>query len=370
MGAVTALTLVADGLLGLDDDIQPLLRSWSLPPVGDWHPVITLRQILTHSAGLTVHGFPGIPRSERLPSAIEVLEGRSNTPPVIVDIVPGLQSRYSGGGYVLLEVLVEDLTGRPFAELLAERILGPAGMRDSGCEEPSNLAPPLRADGTPLPGGPRWHPFLVGGLWTTPADLVRFAQAVQGQKLLPAALNDEYLSEQLPGWGLGIALLSGGRFGHSGSNAGYRCRLVAAKDGSWAAAVMTGSDAGGKVCIDILNRLGERERWSRWEPLPPPDNPQALAAGMVGEFRDQAGHIWRVHGDTESGLWLTLVPHPALQLDAVSMDRCRLPGMCSELRLVWVDDRVVALELTQDALTTRADRISKSEDRDGRTDFR
>ncbi len=359
VAAVAALSLVAEGVLGLDDDLAPLLRSWVLPSVGDWRSVLTLRNLLTHSAGLTVHGFPGYVRTDDVPSLVDILDGRGNTPAVCVDIVPGVQSRYSGGGFVVVQLLVEDLTGRPFADVVTERVLGPAAMMSSGYAEPPNPAPAQSADGSVLPGGPRLHPELAAaGLWSTAGDLVRFALAIQSSALLPAELNQELLTEQMPGWGLGIQLLAGNAFGHGGANAGYRCQLLAARDGAWAAAVMTASDAGTTSCLSILNHLGSTEPLTGWEPLPEAQDSVELLAGAVGEYRDAVGRAWRLSGGLDTGLSLEVGAQPPLRLAVAAIDRCLLPGLDAELALMWDDRRVSALELRQAGLTTRAHRAA------------
>lgn len=345
VGAVVALTLVADGLLGLDDDVAPLLRSWTVPSLGDWTPRITLRHLLSHSAGLTVHGFPGVPGKEPLPSLVDILEGRSNTPPVVADLPPGLLGRYSGGGYVLLQVLVEDLTGLSYADLADERVLRPAGMTRSGFDDPAEPAPALRVDGRPVGGGPRRYAALVGGLWTVPEDLVAFARAVQQRALLPADLHDALLVEEQPGRGLGFELWSGGRFGHGGANEGYRCRLVADRDGAYAAAVMTGSDAGSRVCLRLLNALAEQRGWD-WEPLPEPVDARTWVAQVGGELVDDRGRTWRLTRDG-SRLLLTLPGQPPVELEPTGRTSLLVPAWDGELALEWAGDRVVSVELRQ-----------------------
>jgi CubicO group peptidase (beta-lactamase class C family) len=132
VAAACALRLVQEGKLGLDDDVNRWLRSWRVPPseaMGD--EVVTLRRLLTHTAGLTVHGFPGYPRTADLPTIQQILDGESpaNTAPVRVDILPGSEWRYSGGGYTVMQLLIGDVSGRPFGELLGETVLLPFGMR-------------------------------------------------------------------------------------------------------------------------------------------------------------------------------------------------------------------------------------------------
>ena len=345
VAAVTALSLVADGVLGLDDNVEPLLRSWQLPPLGGWQPVITLRHLLTHAAGLTVHGFPGHPRGEAVPTLVEVLDGRGNTPAVRPALPPGLIARYSGGGYVLVQLLLEDLTGRPFTDLAHQRVLAPAGMTTAGYGDPASPAPALRADGQPVAGGPHRYPEAAGGLWATPADLVRFAGAVQRRELLPAALHADLLTEQVPAWGLGVQLFEPGRFGHGGSNDGYRCRLLAATDGSWAAAVMTGSDAGGVVCLDVLNELADREGWEGWVPFPPVVDAREWIPRLRGVFEDERGRSWTLDGDASSGLWLRLPGQPPVAVEPTGYDESLIPAWDAALRLDHEADQLIGLEL-------------------------
>src|SRR5688500_2634038 len=106
--ALGVMRLVQDGRLDLDEDVNRYLTSWRVPPNGAWQPRVTLRQILSHSAGLTVHGFPGYGVEEKLPSVVQILNGESpaNTRPVLVNILPGVQTRYSGGGTTVGQLLV------------------------------------------------------------------------------------------------------------------------------------------------------------------------------------------------------------------------------------------------------------------------
>ncbi|WP_281388914.1 serine hydrolase domain-containing protein [Kribbella qitaiheensis] len=182
------LRLVDQGVLDLDEDVNRRLKSWQVPQTGDWQPVVTLRHLVSHSAGLTVHGFPGYPYGEKLPTARQILDG---VPPatnfgVRVDTVPGTQFRYSGGGTVVVQQLLEDVTGRPFRQLLQELVLAPLGMADSDYAQPlpedrhSQAAVAHNGVGQPIEG--RWHSYpelAAAGLWTTPSDLVTFAQARQ-----------------------------------------------------------------------------------------------------------------------------------------------------------------------------------------------
>ena len=137
VAATAALTLVDDGLLALDDDVNAKLRTWKVPPFA-FEQKVTLRRLLSHTAGLTVHGFPGYAPAGPLPTGVQILNGvpPANTKAVRVDIEPGSQWRYSGGGYVVLQMLLSDVTHQPFPQIMRERVLGPARMRTSTYEQP------------------------------------------------------------------------------------------------------------------------------------------------------------------------------------------------------------------------------------------
>jgi CubicO group peptidase (beta-lactamase class C family) len=117
--ALAMMRLVEDGRLDLDEDVNAYLTAWKIPATGSWQPKVTLRQLLSHSAGLTVHGFPGYLRHEEQPTVIQILNGErpANTAPVRVNIIPGTQFRYSGGGTTVAQQLLVDVLGKPFPDL-------------------------------------------------------------------------------------------------------------------------------------------------------------------------------------------------------------------------------------------------------------
>jgi CubicO group peptidase (beta-lactamase class C family) len=283
VAALLALSLVAEEKLSLDADISTAIRTWSLPALetvaGEWRGRITLRHLLSHGAGLSVWGFPGYRRDEPLPTLLDILDGRppANTDAVRSIGVPGLAAAYSGGGYVLLQQLIEDVAEWPFRDLATERIFDPLRMESATFEQP--LPPELEprvarahSAGKEIEGG--WHVYpelAAAGLWCTPTDLVRFAGGIQSAlknergALLPQWLAAEMVTPQLPGWGLGVSLYGTSEdrcFGHTGGNEGYRCELVAAARRGPAAAVMTNSEEGGGLIPPLLNQLARGLGWT------------------------------------------------------------------------------------------------------------
>ena len=173
VAALVALRLVEQGLLSLDGDVNEQLSSWRLPAA---EPV-TLRELLSHTAGTTVESFPGYAPGEPVPSLVEVLEGRApaDTDPVRLEPEARGVHRYSGGGYAVVQALVADATGHPFATAAAELVLYPLGMGDSTFEQPL----PDELQGRAAGPGNVYPEAAAAGLWTTPHDLAQFGSALQ-----------------------------------------------------------------------------------------------------------------------------------------------------------------------------------------------
>jgi CubicO group peptidase (beta-lactamase class C family) len=178
--AMAVLHLVESGKLNLDADVNQYLKTWKVPANTFTEKTkVTLRELLSHTAGMTVHGFPGYASGSPLPTLVQVLNGEkpANTPAIIVDATPGTNWRYSGGGFVVTQLLLQDVTGQPFPKLLHDTVLAPVGMTRSTYEQPlpqnrmAEAAMAYRRDGEPVPGGPHVYPEMApAGLWTTPSD--------------------------------------------------------------------------------------------------------------------------------------------------------------------------------------------------------
>lgn len=285
ISALAALHLVQEGKLSLDEDVNAKLRTWKVPDNQFTEKErVTIRRILSHSSGLTVHGFPGYASGEPLPTVVQILNGEkpANTKAIRVDVVPGTMWRYSGGGFVILQTLLSDVTGKAFPQLLSKIVLRPAGMTHSTYEQPlpKNLWPlaatPYRQNGEPVKGG--WHIYpemAPAGLWTTPSDLARMAIEVQAEyagkshKILSQTMAREMLTRQKDDWGLGFTLGNTGptlRFGHGGANEGFRCELEAYAESGNGIAIMTNSDSGGQVSNEFLRAVAKEYNWPDFQP--------------------------------------------------------------------------------------------------------
>jgi CubicO group peptidase (beta-lactamase class C family) len=319
VAATAALALVERGALDLDTDVNRYLTSWQVPAADvQAGEAVTLRRLLTHTAGLTVHGFPGYARSARVASTVEVLEGKGNTAPVRIDLKPGSLWRYSGGGYTVVQLLVSDVAGRSFADVMRETVLEPAGMTSSTYEQPlpeprwAAAATGYRASGSAV--DQRWHVYpeqAAAGLWTTPSDLARWGLAIlrahdgaSGGPVSPATAR-AMLDPSLNNHGLGPGIGPARRwFGHGGANEGFRCRLVVFMDGR-GAAIMTNSDRGDGLVAELLGTLADEYGWPDFAPTEKvvvPLTADALAA-LAGRYRVDGSPIELVVSVTDGKLY-------------------------------------------------------------------
>ena len=289
LAALTALSLVERGDLHLDAPINEVLTSWRVPAAEQQRDtLVTLRRLLAHTAGTSVSGFPGYRTASRddavtLPSNVDVLEGRGNTAAVRVVRDPGSGFSYSGGGYTIVEQAIEDRTGRPFADVVAERVLGPSGMTRSTFAQPlprarwSEAAHAHDATGAPVPGA--WHDYpeqAAAGLWTTPADLLRLgahlAAVWRGEETdgvgPPATLREMFVHRgEEPGfesYGLGFGITGAQgtlSFGHNGGNEGFLSIWVVYPARGEGVAVMTNGARGFALAQEIVRGVAAQLGW-------------------------------------------------------------------------------------------------------------
>lgn len=304
--AVTgALKLMEQGKLALDEDVNQRLRSWKVPE-NEFTKTekVTLRRTMSHSAGLTVHGFPGYAPGEPVPTVPQLLDGLkpANTAAVRVDTTPGTISRYSGGGTTVMQLLMTDVTGKTFPELLQELVLGPAGMRHSTYEQPvperlrGNTASGYRSDGKPVKGKYHTYPEMAAaGLWTTASDLARFAIEMgrswegKANHILRRETVAQMMTVQKGGFGLGFGLSDRDgvrRFGHGGADEGFQALLTCSFAGE-GVAVMANSENGIRLAGEIMRAVSAAYGWKDMKPKEKTvvSLSAAQLAGYAGEYR-------------------------------------------------------------------------------------
>ena len=255
------LRLVEQGRIGLDEPVVAHLGRWRPPPSPFQVGAITVRRLLSHTAGLSVHGYSGQTLERPLPPIEASLSGATGGSfPVELLDPPGRRWLYSGGGYSVLQLLVEELTGRPFADVMQTEVLGPLGMTASGFRwRPiAATARPHDAGGRPIPDF-AFTEQAAAGLVTTAPDLAGFvAAALPGPDGEPAgrgvlspagvrlALTAAPATEGRWGLGWGLGLLPGGDqlAYHEGANRGWRAGSALLPDRRMGIVVLTNSDAG------------------------------------------------------------------------------------------------------------------------------
>lgn len=275
--AIAVMRLVEQGMLDLDADIRVYLKSWSLPE-GAWnddHPV-TIRRILSHAAGFTVHGFAGYAPGDAAPAVVDILNGAApaNSAPIVVDLLPGTEWRYSGGGYTALQVLMEDVTGEPFPTLMKRLVLDPFEMTHSTFDQPFDQSTHAFAahahDGSgALRPTHRYPELAAAGLWTTSADLASLLANVMasysGDGGVLTQASAQILSTPVTdGMGPGFAVdgqAGGVRLTHGGSNMGFKCFLAAWPERGRAVVMMSNADQGGALQRELFNTLGQHYGW-------------------------------------------------------------------------------------------------------------
>ena len=287
--AALVLQQVDHGVLDLDTDVNRYLRRWHVAEteLTEGEPV-TLRHILSHTAGLTVNGF-GVTINDGRPVADEfdLLAGRppANNVPVVVDKRYDGTDRYSGGGYVIAQILLEDVLGTTFDRIADEHLFTPLGMSRSSFVHP--LLPRLRDDvagghddsGAPIPGG--WmlsSEMAAGGLFTTARDYATFLLALRAAWAgEPGAILSRSLARQMATrhdrgvFGLGVRVMGDGptaRINHGGSNDGYQSETNCYLESGDGAVVLTNAVPGIYLYREVLNAVADVYDWPAFMPSP------------------------------------------------------------------------------------------------------
>ena len=266
-----AMKLVEQGKVDLDAPVAKYVTRWKLPP-SEFDPAgVTLRRLLSHTAGLSLHGYPGFEPGVELPSIEASLSGDTNgAGDVRIVHEPGSKWQYSGGGYTLAQLLIEEQSGRPFAEYMKSEVLEPLGMKHSDYRWTSAIdalaATPYDEDGKPI-GGPRFTEAAAAGLQTTAADLARFGCASltrfrgDGAPAVLARATIELMQTPAPaspGYGLGYSVERQGSIvvvGHGGSNQGWMSQLDFVPETGDGLVVLTNGSNGRRILEPV------RKRW-------------------------------------------------------------------------------------------------------------
>jgi CubicO group peptidase (beta-lactamase class C family) len=313
--AMAVLDLVEKKKLALDEDVNVALRSWKLPEnefTRTEKP--TLRRLLIHTGGVTVPGFLGYAVDAPLPTLAQILDGEkpANSAPIRIDMVPGTKFRYAGGGYVVLQQLLLDVTRQQFPEFMKSTVLDKLGMTHSTFQQPLPVALAANAAAGHLPDGKelegKWFIYpeeAPAGLWTTPTDLGRFIIEFQesnggkSNKVLSRAMTNQMLTPQIENIGLGLFVDGQGdsaRFSFGGANVGFKCNMVGYLNSGRGAVVMTNSENGAQLTVEILRSIAAEYGWPDYRPKERSvaQVDPAVYEAYVGEYEIAPGFILKV----------------------------------------------------------------------------
>ena len=300
VAAMVALKRVQDGKISLEENINNKLQTWKLPD-NEFTATkkVTLANLLSHTAGLTVHGFPGYATGEKIPTLSQVLDGTApaNTVAVRVNMEPGTRFRYSGGGTTIAQLAIMDIEKKPYPQIAKETVLGPLKMTNSTYSQPlpddwlKKAASGHRGDGSLVAGKIHVYPEMAAaGLWTTPTDLARFAIEVQlsyagrSNKILTKELTEKMVTPFMEDVGLGFFIDKRGNavyFGHDGADEGFRAMLLMNREKGYGAVIMVNSD-NGQIMPEVMRGIAREYNWDEF--LPPVTEIISLEAAKLDEY--------------------------------------------------------------------------------------
>ncbi|MEM9928299.1 MAG: serine hydrolase domain-containing protein, partial [Bacteroidota bacterium] len=283
VNAVGVLKLVENDQLDLDQDINELLSTWQIPNAAKYPDVaVTTRMLLAHTAGLTTHGFGGYKSPEDLPSTVEILNKAPgvNSGAVKLFKKPGGSFKYSGGGTVVTQLLIEELTGQSYEDYMQQTVLRPLGMTQSfysvnqqGRED--QLATAHWSNGKALKGKYHHYPESApAGLWTTPSDLAKLMidlmltfKGETGHLLNPATAKEMLTppnQEENNALGLFLRDKNGHLyFTHGGSNEGFKANFIGSTTEGFGAIVMHNGEQYDLI-PEVLNGIAQAYAWPDW----------------------------------------------------------------------------------------------------------
>ena len=276
VAAVVALSLVKQREIELDKDVKRYLKSWEIPDSKYLkEDSVTLRRILSHNAGITNHGFAGYQPNAEIPTLIQILNGEkpAKNKKIQVDTVPGSIWRYSGGGYTIMQQMLEDVSGITFGKLAQEQLFDKISMEHSTYSQPvveefaDRTAKAHNVFGGPLNKNLIQPELAAGGLWSTPNDLARLMielmKEYEGKSdmILNKELATQMFKPQFKNWSLGLSI-NKVHFSHSGSCEGFRTILSGNKDKGQGVVMMTNGENGDNLMREIMNSMAEIYDWS------------------------------------------------------------------------------------------------------------
>ena len=278
INSLGVLKLVEQAKLDTGADINNYLKSWEFPYDSlSKGKKISVNNLLSHTAGLSIHGFPGYERTAELPTVSQILNGEkpANTRAVRSLFEPGKKFQYSGGGTTITQLIVSDITGRKYDEYMQEEVLKPLGMTNSSYRLPTsdtaNLATGYYQNGTTVKGKYHLYPEqAAAALWTTPTDLSKYiiecqlAYEGKSSKVLSQAMMKKRLTPYIDkNAALGVFIEDRGGikyFNHNGGNEAFLCTSYGSLEGGNGVVIMVNGD-NFQIIPELLNSVAQVYGW-------------------------------------------------------------------------------------------------------------
>ncbi|MEX2962303.1 serine hydrolase domain-containing protein [Microbulbifer sp. TYP-18] len=238
--ATLAVMLAEQGELDLDAPVISYLKSWKMSESDlDKGKAITLRHLLTHTAGTSHSGYGSKYLGDIIPTTAETLDTYKNEK-ITISFEPGSNWKYSGGGFLISQIALEDITGKSIAKLAEAMLFTPLGMESTVFYQhgqskfPSNVAKAHNDKREVISTGIPICPEAACGLWTNAMDMAKLSIEIQkalsgvSTKVISRVVAQELIKIQTTklsgGWSIGwmrnLAVGNLDWFSHSGYNNG------------------------------------------------------------------------------------------------------------------------------------------------------
>lgn len=312
--AFAAMRLVEQGRINLDSPINNYLKSWKLAE-NDFtkNKPVTLRMLLSHTGGTSQTSYFGfMPDKKPLPTIVEIVSGASiaETRPVVVNSEPGKEFRYSGGGSMVAQLALMDITGKDFNSIISEQIFEPLVLKQATFQQPlsasfANNAAWAYSEASWFKGMPYVYPQqAAAGLYINATNLATFIIEIQkayagNSKLMKKSTAEQMLTPMakisegsyLEQIGLGAFLLErtgnrnrkGKYFEHQGVNAGFvTYAMGSVEDGNGVVIMMNSGDDFNGFGMELRRSVAQVYGWNNF--LPEEINPISMSAAALDKF--------------------------------------------------------------------------------------
>ena len=366
LAALAFMKLKENNEIDIDTNISKYLKSWQVPSNNGWTPNISICQILSHTAGFTVHGFPGYSQTEEIPTTVQILNGEypANNVPVKVNILPGTRLRYSGGGITIAQLILEDKFHEPFYKIMDSLVLKPLKLENSTYQQPvpktknSLLATGYLSDYQPINGENHIYPEMAAaGLWSSPAELSIIVTEIQkaiedksnyfSSKTINEMLTPQKIASEV---GIGFFLSGDGdsqMFQHNGGNYGFSSRLVGYLYQGKGAIVMINANTF-EIINEVMRSIAIEYEWPDYFKE---NEKYALNEKFLESYsgRYVSEENWEIIvAKNNDKLTLEMLSQPPVQLIPESENKFYCEQLNIKVEFIETNNKVERLEISQD----------------------